>query len=70
MRWSHNEVVRVLRHFGFALHRHGARHDIYAHPDQPRTMVVVPRHRQIPDPTVRSIWRQAGIARADAEALR
>jgi len=69
VRWTHDEVVAVLHHFGFALHRHGARHDIYVHAER-AGIVIVPRHRRIPDPTVRSIWRQAAISRSEAEGLK
>lgn len=70
MAWTAIEVATVLRHLGYELKRHGARHDIYDLAGAPRP-VSVPRHRgDLPAGTVRSIWRQANIDPREAERLK
>jgi predicted RNA binding protein YcfA (HicA-like mRNA interferase family) len=53
-------LVRRLRRAGFALVRHGKRHDIFEHPNGRR--VVIPRHAtDIARGTYLSILRDAGL---------
>ena len=69
MSWSTRDVDRVLRRAGFVLARRTS-HDIYTKEGH-RLSVAVPRDAQeLPPGTVRGIFFQAGISRADAERLR
>jgi predicted RNA binding protein YcfA (HicA-like mRNA interferase family) len=68
VQWSSADVDCVLLAAGFELARRAA-HDTYTRPGHPRT-VSVPRNRKAMAPgTLASIWRQAGLSRAAAEAL-
>lgn len=61
--------MRVLKKLGFHLRpgNPGKRHEIYTRDGHP-TPVAVPRHTgDLPTPTVKSIWRQAGITEQDAQ---
>lgn len=63
------EVIRVLEKRGFILDRVKGSHHIYLHPDT-RQRVVVPMHRRdLPQGTLLSILKQAGIDREDLEDL-
>ena len=69
MAWSSDDVDRVLQRLGFSLVRR-ASHDIYTKPGHPRS-VSLPRNRtRLPDGTLRSIWRQAGVMPDAAERMR
>ena len=56
---SRRDILRRLTRDGWALHRHGANHDIYRHPDK-RGSITLPRHRQISTGVYRSIKQVAG----------
>lgn len=63
------EVIRVLEKRGFILDRVKGSHHIYLHPDT-RQRVVIPMHRRdLPQGTLLSILKQAGIDREDLEDL-
>ena len=44
--WKRSDLDRLYSGFGFTV-RHGAKHDVVAHPDFPRLRTTLPRHRQI-----------------------
>jgi predicted RNA binding protein YcfA (HicA-like mRNA interferase family) len=48
------ELVRKLEELGCALHRHGARHDIYRQPANGK-MQPVPRHSEVREHLARHI---------------
>ena len=52
------DLVRILERAGFC-REDGSEHDKYRHADGRE--VMVPRHREIPWGTVRSILRMAGV---------
>jgi predicted RNA binding protein YcfA (HicA-like mRNA interferase family) len=67
---SSREVAWLLEQVGVSFKRHG-KEDIYEgyHKGKLR-VVVVPRNRkQIPKDTLSSIFRQAGITKAEAEEI-
>jgi predicted RNA binding protein YcfA (HicA-like mRNA interferase family) len=69
MTWSSQDVVRVLAAFGFSLARRSGE-DQYTKPGHPRPVTVPRSKKSIPPGTLASIWRQAGITKADAEKAR
>lgn len=63
------DVIRILERRGFVLDRVKGSHHIYLHPDTKRR-AVVPVHRQdLPQGTLLSILKQAGIDRDEIEEL-
>lgn len=52
------DVESALRGLGWALLKHGGKHDLWAHPDKTKR-IVVPRHTEIKEHLARSILRQA-----------
>jgi len=40
--------------------RHGKNHDVYTHPDKPRVVIVLPRHRTVSDGVAGGIAEIAG----------
>lgn len=56
-----NELVRILRERGCSFLRSGKKHDIYLSPNGKK--VSVPRHgsKEIPDGTLHSILKKAGL---------
>jgi mRNA interferase HicA len=40
--------------------RHGGMHDIYTHPDKPRRIITLPRHRTLSPGVARNTARTAG----------
>jgi predicted RNA binding protein YcfA (HicA-like mRNA interferase family) len=40
--------------------RHGGMHDIYMHPDKPRQIIVLPRHRTLSPGVARGTAKLAG----------
>lgn len=57
-----NEMVKILKKDGWYLLRHGANHDVYAHPTK-SGLVIVPRHgaTELRKGTELSILKQAGL---------
>ena len=54
-------VIKILEKKGFVLNRSKGSHRIYIHPEN-RRRVVVPFHRKdLPQGTLRDIFKQAGI---------
>lgn len=53
------QLIRELEQAGCRLHRHGARHDIYANPAN-HQKAPVPRHQEIKESLCRLIKRQLG----------
>jgi len=64
------DVSWILNQIGITLKRRG-KEDVFEGSHAGRTrVVIVPRHKQsIPQGTLNSIWRQAGINREIAENL-
>jgi predicted RNA binding protein YcfA (HicA-like mRNA interferase family) len=63
------DVIRILGKRGFLLDRVKGSHHIYIHPDT-RQRAIVPVHRgDIPQGTLLSILKQAGIDRDELDAL-
>ena len=63
------DVIRILERRGFILDRVKGSHHIYLHPDTGQR-AVVPFHRgDIPQGTLLSILKQAGIDRDELEEL-
>ena len=67
---SSRDVAWVLNQLGITLKRHG-KEDVFEGWYNGRTrVVIVPRNkRSIPQGTLSSIWRQAGITKEIAESL-
>jgi len=67
---SSRDVAWVLKQLGITLKRHG-KEDVFEGWYNGRTrVVIVPRNkRSIPQGTLNSIWRQAGITKQIAEKL-
>ncbi len=67
---SSSDVVWILAHIGMTLKRRG-KEDVYAGEYQGRNrVVIVPRNkRSIPQGTLSSIWRQAGITKSMADDI-
>ena len=67
---SSRDVAWVLNQLGITLKRHG-KEDVFEGLYNGRTrVVIVPRNkRRIPQGTLSSIWRQAGITKEIAESL-
>jgi len=67
---SSRDVAWVLKQLGITLKRHG-KEDVFEGWYNGRTrVVIVPRNkRSIPQGTLNSIWRQAGITKKIAEKL-
>jgi predicted RNA binding protein YcfA (HicA-like mRNA interferase family) len=57
---SQREIVARLSADGWELARHGARHDIYKHPNQPGKHIQVPLHRNLSIGVARAIAEEAG----------
>ncbi|MBX3543595.1 type II toxin-antitoxin system HicA family toxin [Chelatococcus sp.] len=53
------KIIRKLEREGWVLDRHGAQHDIYAHPSRPG-IISVPRHRTLSPGVGRNIANIAG----------
>ena len=53
------KIVARLEREGWRV-AHGGAHDKFAHPSDPATLIVVPRHRELSPGVARSIARQAG----------
>lgn len=52
-------IVSRLAQEGWVL-RHGGNHDVCTHPDRPRVVITVPRHRVVSTGVARVIARRAG----------
>ena len=67
---SSSDVAWILTQIGITLKRHG-KEDVYAGAYQGRNrVVIVPRNkRSIPQGTLSSIWRQAGITKSMADEI-
>jgi predicted RNA binding protein YcfA (HicA-like mRNA interferase family) len=67
---SSSDVAWILAQIGITLRRRG-KEDVYAGEYQGRNrVVIVPRNkRSIPQGTLSSIWRQAGITKRVAEDI-
>ena len=60
MELNREKVRRRLEEDGWALARHGSRHDIYRHPGKPGIIITLPRHRRLTPLVARSIAKAAG----------
>ena len=61
---SAKEVIKVLKRFGFEVHRQTGSH-IHLWNDERRLLVTVPNHRELAKGTLISIMKQARINRND-----
>ena len=70
-RYSADEVATALRRIGFALERQRGSHQRYSGYWRGRTRYVtlVARQKEIPDPTLAHIIRQAGMTKSELERL-
>ena len=67
---SSKEVAWILDQIGITLKRHGKEDVFEGHYGGKRRVIIVPRNkRSIPQGTLSSIWRQAGITKKIAEEL-
>ena len=67
---SSKEVAWILDQIGITLKRHGKEDIFEGHYSGKRRVVIVPRNkRSIPQGTLSSIWRQAGITKEIAEKI-
>ena len=53
---KHKDLVRMLKDLGFSLNRQGGEHEIWSNG---KISVSVPRHKEIKEPTVKSILKKA-----------
>lgn len=63
------EVIRILERRGFVLDRVKGSHHIYLHPDTKHRAIVPLHHRDLPQGTLLSILKQAGIDRDEIDEL-
>jgi mRNA interferase HicA len=63
------EVIRILEKRGFVLDRTKGSHHIYLHPETQQRATVPIHRRDLPQGTLRSILKQAGIDRDELEKL-
>lgn len=63
------EVIRLLEKRGFILDRIKGSHHIYLHPDTKQRAVVPVHRRDLPQGTLLSILKQAGIEREELDEL-
>lgn len=61
---SWREVVRALEKGGFVFDRQRGSHMVYYHPRTNHT-VIVPRHSEIREGTLREIVRETGLTRQE-----
>ena len=67
---SSKEVAWILDQIGITLKRHSKEDVFEGHYDGKRRVVIVPRNKKsIPQGTLSSIWRQAGITKEIAEKI-
>jgi len=67
---SSKEVAWILDQIGITLKRHGKEDVFEGHYGGKRRVAIVPRNkRSIPQGTLSSIWRQAGITKEIAEKI-
>lgn len=60
---NRRDLIKKLKSAGWYLKRHGDEHDIYKN-DKPagqRSLVQVPRHREIKETTANQILKDAGL---------
>jgi len=67
---SSRDVAWVLKQLGITFKRHG-KEDVFGglYNGRPRVVIVPRNKRSIPQGTLNSIWRQAGITKQIAEKL-
>lgn len=53
---KHKDLVRMLKDLGFSLNRQGGEHEIWSNG---KISVSEPRHKEIKEPTVKSILKKA-----------
>lgn len=60
MKW--NEFIKLAKARGWRLHRSGANHDIYKHPDR-RDSLIIPRHgtEEIKKGLFNTLKKQVGL---------
>ena len=58
-------VCAALERLGFVLKREGAKHSVYAAPDRPDALLVLPRHSRIKRQLLRGILRQVDVSEAE-----
>lgn len=63
------DVIRILERRGFILDRVKGSHHIYLHPDNGQRAVVPFHRRDLPQGTLLSILKQAGVDRDELEEL-
>ncbi len=63
------QVIRILEKRGFVLDRIKGSHHIYLHPDTKQRAIVPVHRRDLPQGTLLSILKQAGIDRDELEEL-
>jgi predicted RNA binding protein YcfA (HicA-like mRNA interferase family) len=60
--FKYREVARKLRSFGYAFARQGAgSHEVWRHVDSGHVIIMPHHSRDMPEGTLRSILREAGI---------
>ncbi|WP_372395166.1 type II toxin-antitoxin system HicA family toxin (plasmid) [Azospirillum sp. HJ39] len=57
---NRSDIIDRLTLEGWVLARHGGEHDVYRHPEHPKTPIVVPRHRTLSPGVARQIAKAAG----------
>lgn len=63
------DVIRILEKRGFLLDRTKGSHHIYIHPDTKQRTVVPVHRKDLPQGTLLSILKQAGIEREELDEL-
>ncbi len=63
------DVIRIMEKRGFILDCIKGSHHIYLHPDSKRRAVVPVHRRDLPQGTLLSILKQAGIEREELDGL-
>lgn len=58
---SSREIIKLIEEEGWFLKRVNGSHHHFRHPDKPGTVTVPNPKKDLPNPTVKSIFKQAGL---------
>lgn len=56
---NRQKIVARLTREGWVC-RHGGNHDVYTHPERPRVIITLPRHRSVSPAVARNAAKTAG----------
>jgi len=59
--YSSSEIIAILKADGWSLHNTEGSHRQFKHPTKKGKVTVKHPDKDVPGPTVKEIWRQAGL---------